>query len=138
MHRQILSSLSPPHHQLVERLEGSHLHTHDSPTVATLFSYLFIDIPICKAGNSTTTRSRCSHNRKSRRGFVQQLQWRLDRFFAPRCYDRLYVKNFIISCTTYTYTTMCNVSTNWSSSGTYTMLYEKAMILTVLKYKNKH
>ena len=60
---------------------------------------------ICKAGNSTTTRSRRSHNRNSHKGFVKQFLYNVDwTAFSHLDVMTVCVKNFIIPYTTYTST----------------------------------
>ena len=52
---------------------------------------------ISKAGDSTTNRSRRSHNRKITRVLYNKLHERLNRFFAARCFNgRIYVKTFLL------------------------------------------
>ena len=55
-----------------------------------------------KAGDSTTTRSRHSHDHETTRVLYNKLHKQLDRIFALRCFDgRIYVKNFLLLINSY-------------------------------------
>ena len=59
---------------------------------------------VCKAEDSTTTRSCHSHNQTTPKILYSKLPKRLECFFAPRCFgSRISIKSFfIISCTMHT------------------------------------
>ena len=73
---------------------------------------------ISKTGDSTTTRSHRSRNRKAARVFSNNYNGDWTACSHPDVMTEMYVKNFVISYTIYTFVTiMRNVLTNWSSSS---------------------